>query len=105
MIVVGVARDCARALPGTYLAIERAFAGFGRRKWFIVESDSSDATVDVLRQLASGSPDFQFASLGNLRDHIPSRTERIAQCRNAYLNAVRTRPDWADASMIAVADL
>jgi len=105
VIVVGVARNCAGALPGTYRSIERALAGFGRRKWFVVESDSSDATVDVLRQLASGSPDFEFASLGNLRDQIASRTERIAHCRNVYLDEVRTRPDWADASIIAVADL
>jgi len=105
VLVVGVARNCANTLRDTYLTIERALGCFERRHWFVVESDSSDATTNVLRELASLSPDFAYAALGNLRETIPSRTERIAHCRNVYLNEIRTRHSLADDSIVAVADL
>lgn len=105
VLVVGVARNCATTLQQTYQIIEKALAGFGRRRWFVVESDSSDETLEVLRRLQSQSPDFRFASLGNIRDRIPSRTERIAHCRNVYLDEIRSRTDLADDSIVAVADL
>lgn len=105
VLVVGVARNCAKTLRRTYRTIEQAFSGFQRRHWFLVESDSSDATIDTLQQLESLSPKFKFAALGNLREVISSRTERIAHCRNVYLDEIRARQDLAEDSIIAVADL
>jgi hypothetical protein len=66
----------------TYERLERALAGFERRKWFIVESDSSDDTVGALQRLAAASPEFAFRSLGHSATRFPARTERIAHCRN-----------------------
>src|SRR6187399_321055 len=105
MLVVGVARNCAKTLRKTYERLERALAGFERRKWFIVESDSSDDTVGALQRLAAASPEFAFRSLGQLSDAIPARTERIAHCRNVYLDEIRAREDLADDCIVAVADL
>jgi hypothetical protein len=53
--------------------------------------------------LATRIPNFQFLSLGNLRQSIPDRIERIAHCRNAYLDYVRTTSRKFD--YVVVADL
>jgi hypothetical protein len=53
----------------------------------VVESDSDDKTLD----LWSKEPNVNLISLGKLRDRIPSRTQRIALCRNTYLDAVLGR--------------
>lgn len=105
IVVVGVARNCARTLRKSIRTIEAALSGFDTRQWFIVESDSSDATVDTLRQISAQSPNVEFVSLGDLRHDIPARTERIAHCRNVYLEAIRSRSAWRDAGLVAVADL
>lgn len=70
---------------------------------FLVESDSTDGSLEALRELATRIPNFQFLSLGNLRQSIPDRIERIAHCRNAYLDYVRTTSKQFD--YVVVADL
>lgn len=105
VLIVGAARNCAKALRDTYQTLETAFSGFSNRKWFVVESDSSDKTAEVLGSLASSSKNFEFVSLGNLRDQIPSRTERIAHCRNVYLERVRSDTCLPTDAIMAVADL
>jgi hypothetical protein len=53
----------------------------------IVESDSDDNTLE----LWSNVPNVNLISFGKLRDKISSRTERLAFCRNKYLDIVLSR--------------
>lgn len=61
---------------------------FDSYEYCVVESDSSDSTIDQLDKLKKNIPNFNFLSLGNLANKIPSRTERIAYCRNKYLDVL-----------------
>jgi hypothetical protein len=70
-----------------------------------VESDSGDATLQVLQQCAQRWPALRFLSEGSLRERIPQRTARIAHCRNVYLDELRRNPLYAGVSHVIVADL
>ena len=104
ILIVGLARNCETVIRPEIEAITRSFSGFAATKWLVVESDSDDGTLDVLEDLRSGTG-FDYITLGRLRDSLPSRTERIARCRNAYLDALENDSRYADIDFVAVADL
>jgi hypothetical protein len=105
VVIVGTVRDCFKFLEQDILKLAKAFALFKDLHWFIVESDSSDRTVDCLASLQALVPNFHFKSLGQLATGMPLRTERIAFCRNACLDEVRTNPLFVGADLMVVADL
>ncbi len=86
VMIAGVARNCAATLPATVQRLTAALPAFRAVRWLVVESDSTDDTVAVLQQLAATVPGFEFRSLGRLADRMPERTERLAHCRNVYLD-------------------
>jgi hypothetical protein len=59
----------------------------------------------VLRNFQSDIPGFRFLSLGSLRQTMPHRTQRLAHCRNAYLDELNSNPLYADIDYVVVADL
>jgi glycosyltransferase involved in cell wall biosynthesis len=86
VLIAGVARNCARTLPSTVQGLAAAMPRFHAVRWMVVESDSSDDTVAVLQHLAATVPGFAYRSLGALAERMPERTERLALCRNTYLD-------------------
>ena len=107
LLIAGVVRNGARRMRRDIESIRRAVAdaGFRRVRWLIVESDSSDATIDILRDLQLDCPGFDFITLGSTIAWHPLRTDRIARCRNVYLTALDTDPEYADVTHVLVADL
>ena len=105
ILVVGIARNCEKAIRHDVLQLHAAFQGAQQFHWFLVESDSSDKTLEVLASLESELPDFRFRSLGNLASSIPDRTDRIAYCRNVYLEELDSNPLYASVEYVVVADL
>jgi hypothetical protein len=103
--VVGVARNCGKTLRSDVTRLMHAASRFANKRFFIVESDSSDDTPVQLRSLQSAIPGFAYSSLGNLQPRISLRTERIAFCRNHYLDALRSDPAYCDSDFVIVADL
>lgn len=53
----------------------------------VVESDSDDNTLKLWSEESS----VNLISHGKLRDRLPSRTQRLAFCRNTYLDLVLSR--------------
>ena len=104
-LIVGLARNCAKSLRINVVALERAFEDAQDISWFIVESDSEDKTIEVLHELEKERSNFQYISLGNLRHKYLKRTERIAFCRNKYLDFVATNPSCKKFDYIVVSDL
>jgi hypothetical protein len=49
--------------------------------------------------------DFDFVSLGTLKEKIPERISRIRYCRNIYVNRVRQILNERDLDFVVVADL
>ena len=104
VLVVGTVRNCAGQVGVQAARLASALAGFARVQWLLIESDSTDATVGRLQELAGRDGDFTYLSLGNLRERVPLRTERIAFCRNTYLDQLRTNERYAQADFVVVAD-
>jgi len=71
----------------------------------IIESDSDDDTVNILEGLKEINDNFDFISLGKLSLHFPLRTDRIARCRNIYVNEITNNPKYDDIDYVAVVDL
>ena len=84
ILIVSTVRNCSKNLLKTVEALDDYF-GSTNKQFLFVESDSNDDTLIILEKLASSRSNFKYFSLGNLESIIPSRTERIAFCRNKYL--------------------
>jgi hypothetical protein len=105
ILIAGLVRNCGAGLAAEVDRLGRSFAGFGRVRWLVVESDSSDDTRAVLQRLERSVPGFRAISLGDLRHELPLRTQRIARCRNEYLQQLETDPQYADVEYVVMADL
>ena len=105
MLVVGVVRNCERSVQDDVLRLFHALKSCQALSWLLIESDSSDNTVNALRTLEGKVPSFRFISLGNLRQTMPHRTERIAHCRNVYLDELQSSPLYAEVDYVVVTDL
>jgi hypothetical protein len=69
-----------------------------------VESDSNDSTLEVLSALKNEVADFEYLTMGSLRGQMPVRTERLAYCRNAYLQEIRSNDKYRDIDYVVVSD-
>lgn len=105
LAVVGVARNCTRSLRRDVLRLIQAVQACASVRFLIVESDSTDGTVALLRALKAEQPGFDFISLGEQRPVHPKRTDRIACSRNAYLDALANDAALADVTHVLVADM
>lgn len=105
IVIAGLARNVSRELERSHEALTNAFSMFADVTWIVVESDSNDDTVDKLKKMKKNDENFYYYSLGNLESSIKSRTERIAYCRNFYLQKIFNSDEYADCEYIAIADL
>lgn len=105
VLVVGLVRDAAAGIEAEVQRLGQALACFAQVRWLLVESDSRDDTVRALQRLAVRVPGFAYLSLGALQPRLPLRTQRIAHCRNAYMQALDEAPEYAEVDLVLMADL
>jgi hypothetical protein len=104
ILITGIARDCAKTIRADVERLASAFGIARNVRWLIVESDSSDDTPAILATMQNTIADFRAISLGRLRGDIPVRTERIAYCRNRYLEELEGE-SYSDVEYVVVSDL
>jgi hypothetical protein len=104
ILITGIARDCARTIRADVERLASAFGIVRNVRWLIVESDSSDDTPAILAAMQNTIANFRAISLGRLRGDIPVRTERIAHCRNRYLEELEGE-SYSDVDYVVVSDL
>jgi len=105
ILIVGLVKDAATTIAAEVFKIKGCFKSFKNTHWLIVESDSKDQTVAELNKIASGINNFEYFDLGDLSQALPKRTERLAHCRNVYLNEIRGNPKYSNIDYVAVIDL
>lgn len=103
LVIVGVIRNGEKCLEQSVGVIDKAFEDFDR-KWLIVESDSEDSSRLILTNL-SKRYNIDVLCLGDLRFNIHLRTERLAMCRNTYLDRIMNCERYIDREYVVVADL
>ena len=89
VFVVGTARDCSATLEQD---VNRVLFAFGEKcelHWLIIESDSSDNSIEILKSLKNRIPNFDYKSFSKLVNIYPERTQRLAFCRNEYLKEIK----------------
>ncbi|WP_426846074.1 hypothetical protein [Candidatus Planktophila dulcis] len=104
IVIVGIVKDAGASLANDLLRLELAFADFAEIHWFLVESNSSDNTVEVLDQVKNRKEKFDFVSLGNLGKPEESRTIRMAIARNRYLDEIQSQTRYSKTDYVVVAD-
>lgn len=72
-------------------------------EWFLVTSDCSDDTLPKLDKLKRSYQNLGYVDLGNLRNRIPDRVQRISYCRQMALQRVAESDNKPD--FVIVADL
>jgi glycosyltransferase involved in cell wall biosynthesis len=105
VLAVGLARNCGQHLKKQVRIISSALECFSESHWLVIESDSDDNTQIVLEALAAERANFRFICLGMLRSNLPRRIERIAYCRNRYLDEIRANPLYRHIEFVMVVDL
>ena len=104
-LVVGTVRNASSNIASDLLRIINSLDAILPTSGFVVESDSEDTTVSLLKNLSTQDSRIRFISLGQVAPHIPDRIARLRHSRNAYVREIRENPDYQDCDLIIVADL
>ena len=92
ILLPGPVRNIASTIECEVETLISSFMHFQEIHCFVVESDSCDDTVKKLEELRCKIQNFSFVSMGQLSKKYPRRIDRIALCRNAIIDAVRSTP-------------
>jgi glycosyltransferase involved in cell wall biosynthesis len=105
ILLVGTVSNVGKTIEKELRVVCKALSVFDFVKIYLVESDSTDNTVEILEKIKLAKTNFDFTSLGTLKEKIPHRIERIAHCRNYYVEYFRTKHQTSNFDYVAVADL
>jgi len=84
-LVAGTCRNISSTWDVVQLSLEKIFSVLDSYDMIIVESNSDDNTLELLRIWSQGKENIKVISMGNLEG---SRTQRISRCRNEYLKYI-----------------
>lgn len=92
--ICGLVRNLAHILPLNIYRIEHIASLFAFAKIYVYENDSTDGTVDILKDWAKRNPQVKFQSetIGYaplIQNRSQYRTERMAAARNKLLALAR----------------
>ena len=89
ILVVGTIRNGERSLQKEIRKCLNALSSFEKVSFYLVESDSTDKTLEILSKLKTSNSNFDFVSLGNISSSVPEQYNRIRYCRNEYIKFIR----------------
>lgn len=102
---MGIARNVSETIEAEVERLDQAFSFVKCRKFFIVESDSDDDTLEKLESLKEKLNHFDFKSLGVVAKIYPVLWDRLAYVRNFYLQVFLNSEKFADCDYLVVSDL
>lgn len=104
ILITGLVKNCEKTIQNEVQSVHNAFSDAKTTSWLIIESDSSDETLERLSILSNQYP-LKYISLGKLSGRYPGRTERLAYCRNTYLSEIVNNSEYSDVDYVVVCDL
>lgn len=105
VLLVGTVSNVSKNFSKDFRNVYSQLASIFQVDTFLVESDSTDNTTEILNEFAGEFEGFSYESLGQLRKNIPERIERIRYCRNRYIMHIRAGLETNTWKYIIVADL
>ena len=104
-LIVGTTRNCEKSLRKSFNTLKSSLGKVKKLQFLFVESDSSDNTINILNELSFENQNFKFISLGSLKEKYPLRTQRLAFCRNIYVNQIKENKKYKEIDYVIVSDL
>ena len=105
VLVVGTVSNVGQVIEKEVRRVLKAVEPHAQVQFYLVESDSSDSTVQELTRIGDEDQRVSFTSLGNLKLDLSDRIERIRFCRNTYVQYIRAMHQENGWDFIVVADL
>lgn len=106
VVICGITRNDGETLPLTIRRVERMGACFREYHVVVFENGSTDRTPALLAAWAKHNPDVTI--LSEPRQGVPSlpreRFERLAACRNRYVDWMNTAPEAGGRDYVVVVD-
>jgi glycosyltransferase involved in cell wall biosynthesis len=103
IVVVGIVKDISSTIHQDLKQFKSALSEFRNIKWFLVESNSTDDSVQVLEGLRQSEENFRFVTLPTSSKH-ESRIPGMSEGRNRYLEELQENQIYHDCDLVVVAD-
>lgn len=105
ILLVGTISNVAKTITKELSIILNALSSFDEIDVFLVESDSTDNTLNILKKIQKKDSRITFISKGNLNQKLPNRVNRIAYCREVYVDYIKNNYQFKKWQYVAVADI
>lgn len=105
ILVVGCIRNGEKNIITDLNLIQKAISNFKKKFFLIIESDSIDNTKNILIDCEKKIENFKSISLGSIRNNFKMRCDRIAHCRNIYVEKINNDEIYKKVDLILVVDL
>ena len=105
VVICGIVRDCAAAVPRMRILVERHGALYSDYRVVVIENDSSDRTPDRLRSWARANPRVRAVTLRLKETNKRPSIGFLASVRNRYLDIIERDPEYVSYGVLAVIDL
>lgn len=90
IVIAGTVRNGEKGLHKAFKTLDKISVLFDQSQFIIIESDSNDKTIEMLKDYQRKNPNIMIVSLGSLLNDLPLRTHRIAYCRNKFLEIIES---------------
>lgn len=104
-LITGCAQNCAPWLPAVLANVERLRALCSSSRVLLLENDSSDATVELIRDYGHSQPGVWALGFPGLNGRLPAKTVRLAHLRNTALAWLEAHGGWESIDVLVVLDL
>lgn len=105
VLIVGTVSNVSKVILSDFDRVYHSLKRFQSISTFLVESDSTDNTREVLHKMKKMYQNFDYVELGVLKKSIPDRIDRIRYCRNEYVNHIRSNYTIGNWDYVVVVDL
>ena len=104
ILVVGIVKNIEKTLKKDIQNISTALEFFNEVHWFLVRSNSTDKSEEILSEIKKININFKYLSIDTPENSYSFRTEKLAIGRNKYLSYIRENIDPLKFPYIVIAD-
>jgi len=104
-LITGCAQSCGPWLPAVLHNVEQLRSLCSASQVLLLENDSNDATVEMIRGYANAKAGVQALAFPGLNQRIPAKTVRLAHLRNTALAWLAQHGGWESIDWLVVLDL
>ena len=105
LLITGCIKNAEKTIDIDFKRLNEIAKNFNSTKYLFIESDSSDKTINILENFKLNNENFNFISLGTLKNKYQFRCEIIARCRNEYVNCINNSNEYKNIDLILIVDL